>query len=177
MSEYKYQGAPEQRVFGALPAGDYAFVIAEVIREPYRASSGNLVLSLKLTILPDGVPVFWNGWCGTDKNGDERDGIAEVLLAVNRVPKIGTEPDWQRLVGAKGKCRLKVEVAQQGSLAGKEVSKVHYFYIPKQVGPTAAQAPQTYSNEEFNKAAKQQAARSAGPAASDLAVEPDDIPF
>jgi hypothetical protein len=168
MSEYKYQGAPEQRVFGALPAGDYAFVIAEVIREPYRATSGNLVLSLKLTILPDGVPVFWNGWCGIDKNGEDRDQIAELLLAVNRIPKVGSEPDWQRLVGAKGKCRLKVELAQQGALAGKEVNKVHYFYRPKEVGPTTQQAPQTISQEEYKKA------QVAAPA-DDL--EPDDIPF
>jgi hypothetical protein len=172
MSNYRYRGEPEQRVFGALPEGDYQFVVAE-IDEPYtNPKSGNDVLPVKLSILPQGVPVFVNPWCGTDKNGDDRDGIAEFLLAINRVPKIGEEPDWKRLVGAKGKCRLKVEIAQQGSLAGKEVNKVAWFHRPKQIGPAAAQAPQNYSKPEVEKAAS---AAQAAAAPSD--VEPDDIPF
>ncbi len=116
--------------------------------------------------------MFANPWCGTDKNGEKRDGIAEFLLAVNRVPKIGEEPDWKRLVGAKGKCRLKVEIASQGSLAGKEVNKVAWFHRPKQVGPTAEQPPPSYSEPEVKKAAKAAQAAAGG---DDLA--PDDIPF
>jgi hypothetical protein len=172
MSNYRYRGEPEQRVFGALPEGDYMFVVAE-IDEPYtNPKSGNDVLPVKLSIQPQGVPVFANPWCGTDKNGEDRDGIAEFLLAVNRAPKIGEEPDWKRLVGAKGKCRLKVEIAAQGSLAGKEVNKVAWFMRPKQVGPSAEPTKQSYSPAEVNKAAKAAQAAAGG---DDLA--PDDIPF
>src|SRR5258707_10403390 len=152
MSNYRYQGEPEQRVFGALREGDYQFVVAE-IDEPYtNPKSGNDVLPVKLSIQPQGVPVFANPWCGTDK--------------------IGEEPDWKRLVGAKGKCRLKVEIASQGSLAGKEVNKVAWFHRPKQVGPTAEQPPPSYSEPEVKKAAKAAQAAAGG---DDLA--PDDIPF
>lgn len=175
-SNYRYGGEPEQRVFGALPAGDYSFSVVEA-REPYESKAGNIVLPLRLTILPDGLTLFSNPWCGTDRNGEKRDGIAEFLLCINRAPKVGQEPDWKRLTGAKGKCTLRVKIAEQGALAGKEVNEIHYFHRPKQVGPTAEQKPQTYSKEEFSKAAKQQAASSAGPAGPDLAVEPDDIPF
>jgi len=172
MSNYRYRGEPEQRVFGALPEGDYQFVVAE-IDEPYtNPKSGNDVLPVKLSIQPQGVPVFANPWAGTDKNGEDRDGIAEFLLAINRAPKIGEEPDWQRLVGAKGKCRLKVEIAAQGSLAGKEVNKVAWFHRPKQVGPSTEQPPTSYSKPEVEKAAK-----AAQAAAGGDDMEPDDIPF
>jgi len=171
MSIYKYKGAPEARVFGALPEGDYQFVVSEC-GEPYEKDSGNIVLGVKLTILPQGIPVFANPWCGTDKNGEDRDGIAEFLLAINRAPKVGDEPDWNRIVGAKGKCRIKVEIAKIGTLAGKEVNKVAWFMRPKQVGPTAEQPPSSYSPAEVN-----QAAKAAQAAAGGDDVEPDDIPF
>jgi hypothetical protein len=172
MSNYRYRGEPEQRVFGPLPEGDYIFVVTE-IDEPYtNPKSGNDVLPVKLSIQPQGVPVFANPWAGTDKNGEDRDGIAEFLLAVNRVPKIGEEPDWKRCVGAKGKCRLKVEIANQGSLAGKEVNKVAWFMRPKQVGPSAESTKQSYSQAEVNKVAK-----AAQAAAGGDDMEPDDIPF
>jgi hypothetical protein len=77
--------------------------------------------------------VFANPWAGTTKDGEARDGIAEFLLSVNRAPKVGEEPDWKRLVGAKGRCRLKVEVAQVGALAGSQVNRVAYFHAPRQV--------------------------------------------
>jgi hypothetical protein len=176
MSSYIYRGEPEQRVFGALPEGDYQFVVAE-IDEPYtNPKSGNDVLPVKLSIQPQGVPVFANPWCGTDKNGEARDGIAEFLLAVNRAPKIGEEPDWKRLVGAKGKCRLKVEIAAQGSLAGKEVNKVAWFHRPKQVGPTAGQSSQSFTEQEIQKS-QEAIAKTLGVKDPDLDVEPDDIPF
>jgi hypothetical protein len=176
MSSYRFNDPPARPNFGPLKEGDYSFVVASC-DEPYQSSAGNWVLPLKLSIQPDGTPVFDNPWAGTDRNGDDRDGIAEFLLAVNRAPARGQEPNWSKVAGAKGKCHLKVVIAEKGTLAGKEVNKVGWYFIPKQVGPAATQEPQSYSNEEFNKAAKQQVARSAGPAASDLAVEPDDIPF
>jgi hypothetical protein len=164
---YRYQGEPEQRIVGALPEGDYAFVISDC-GEPYEKND-KWILAVKLTIQPQGIPVFCNPWSGIDKNGENRDGIAELLHAVGRVPKVGAEPNWKSLVGAKGKCRLKMEIAQKGSLAGKEVNKVHYFYRPKEVGPTAGK---TYSQSEFAKARQKQAETSGG-----AEPEPDSIPY
>jgi hypothetical protein len=175
MSIYKYKGAPEARVFGALPEGDYQFVVSEC-GEPYEKDSGNIVLGVKLTILPQGVPVFANPWCGTDKNGEDRDGIAEFLLAINRTPKVGDEPDWNRIVGAKGKCRIKVEIAKMGTLAGKEVNKVAWFMRPKQVGP-AAEAPRQSFTESEIKASQAAIGKTLTGKDPDLDVEPDDIPF
>jgi len=178
MSTYRFQKPSERPAFGALQEGDYTFVVSQC-GEPYtNPKSGNLVLAVKLAIQPGGTPVFANPWAGTDRTGEERDDIAVFLLAVNRAPKPGEEPDWDRVVGAKGKCRLKVEIAQMGALAGKEVNKVHYFYAPKQVGPTANKQPrQNYSPAEVAKAAAEQQHRSAGLAGPDLGTEPDDIPF
>jgi hypothetical protein len=172
MSSYIYRGEPEQRVFGALPEGDYAYVVADC-GEPYQKDSGNWVLSVKLAIQPSGVPVFANPWAGVTKDGEERDGIGEFLLSCSRAPKPGTEPDWKRVVGARGRCRLKVEVAQMGALAGKEVSKVAFFHRPKQVGPAAEPTKQSYSPDEVKGSMEDQRRRSAGP--DDL--EPSDIPF
>ena len=171
---YKYHGAPEQRVLGALPEGDYSFVVASV-DDIYESKAGNLVLPVKLTIQPQGVPVFANCWAGTDKNGDERDGIAEFLLCVNRVPEIGQEPNWKGLMGARGKCRLKVEIAQMGALAGKEVNKVAWFHRPKQVGPTTNQS-QSFTPAEIEKS-HAAIGKVLGVKDPDLDVEPDDIPF
>lgn len=173
MNTYIYKGEPQERIFGALPAGDYNFIVAAV-DEPYvNPKSNNWVLPVRINILPQSVPVYANCWSGTDKNGEERDGIAEFLLAVNRAPKVGEEPQWTNVVGARGRCRLKVELAQMGVLAGKEVNKVAFFFRPKEVGSTAEAPKQSYNTEEFAKARAESAARAGAP--SDL--EPDDIPF
>lgn len=170
---YIFKGNPEPRVYGPLPEGDYNFKVAEC-GEPYQKVSGNWVLAVKLTIQPSGQTVFANPWSGVDKNGDQRDGIGEFLVSCDRAPKPGTEPDWRRVVGAYGRCKLKIEIAKMGSLAGKEVNKVGWFHAPEQVGPNAEQAPrQSYSQEEYNQARRQQEAKTAGP--DDL--EPTDIPF
>src|SRR5258708_4626634 len=147
---YIYRGQPEQKAFGPLPPGDYPFVLSD-ITEPHESGSGNQVLSVKLAIQPGGEIVFANPWQGSDKDGNERDDIALFLLAISRVPKVGTEPDWQKLIGARGRVRLKIELATQGNLAGKEVNKVAFFHVPKQVGPTTQQAPQNVSKPEFEK--------------------------
>jgi hypothetical protein len=171
---YKYLGEPDARVMGALPAGDYAFQIAEV-NDVYESKAGNLVLPVKITIQPQGVPVFANCWVGRDKDGNERDGIAELLLSVNRTPKVGEEPDWDKLVGARGRCRLKVEIAQAGALAGKDVNKVSFFLRPKQVGPTTNQS-QSFTEAEIEKS-QAAIAKVLGVKDPALEVEPDDIPF
>lgn len=152
---YIYQGPPEARVFGALPAGDYAFRIASA-EEPYFKNE-KWILTLKLIIEPTGYTVYYRPWSGTDRNGEARDGIADLLLAVNRVPARGTEPDWEKLVGARGKCRLKTEIAQQGTLAGKEVNAVHWLHRPHELA-SGTQLPRV------------------GPKPPEE-TEPDDLPF
>jgi hypothetical protein len=175
MSTYRYQGPLEQKIFGALPEGEYQFTVA-MADPPYEKENGNLVMSVKLTILPDNVPVFCNPWQGTDRNGEPHDQIAEFLLAVNRVPKIGQEPKWSALVGARGRCKLIQEIAQQGKLAGKPVNKVSFFCRPREVGPTAAQQPRSFTKAEVEASRKATVAKAAerDPA---LDVDPDDIPY
>lgn len=172
MSEsYQFDEPPPRPEFGPLPDGDYSFVVTEV-SEPAKNKNGNWVMRLKLTIQPDGHTVFANPWAGVDKNGERRDQIAEFLLCTNRAPKKGENPNWN-LTGAKGRCRLTTEVAQMGSMAGKEVNKVHYFYTPKAAGNGKPQEEkQSYSQSEFQKA-RQQQRTSAGAAEP----EPDQIPY
>jgi hypothetical protein len=173
-SSYKYRGAPEARAFGPLPKGDYSFVVTGA-DAPY-FKNDKWILAVKLTIQPQGVPVFANPWSGIDKNGEDRDGIAEFLLAINRTPAVGEEPDWGKLIGAKGKCRLKIEIAQAGALEGKEVNKVAFFHRPKQVGPLAQGPRQNFTEQEIKKS-QAAIAKTLGVKDPDLEPEPDDIPF
>jgi hypothetical protein len=175
MSSYIYHGEPGSRVFGVLPDDDYSYIVAEC-GTPYQKDTGNFVLGIKLAIQPSGAIVWANPWTGIDRNGEQRDGIAEFLISCNRAPKPGTEPDWKRVVGASGRLRLKTEVAKQGSLAGKEVNRVAWFHAPKQVGPSADSPRQSYSEEEFGKASAETVKKVGGKGA-DLDVGPDDIPF
>jgi hypothetical protein len=175
MSEYRYRGAPEERAFGPLEPGDYNFVVSDVT-EPRRSEAGNLVLGVKLSIQPSGQIVFANPWQGMTSSGEDRDDIAAFLHAINRIPKIGEEPRWQQLVGARGRVRLKVEIAQQGNLAGKSVNKVAFFHRPKQVGPTAEPPRQSFTEGEINES-QAAIAKVLGIKDPDLDVAPDDIPF
>ena len=159
MNTYKFGGGEQRQAFGPLPPGDYLFTVAEC-GEPY-FKNDKWILAVRLAIQPGGEPVFANPWSGTDKNGDDRDGIGDFLLAVNRAPKLGAEPDWKKVVGARGKCKLKVEIAQQGALAGKEVNKIDRFYRPKEVG-SAANEPLPPKLQKMKQAADE---------------EPQDIPF
>jgi hypothetical protein len=135
MRTYRFNEPPSRdNVFGPLPGGDYSFVVTDC-QEPYQSQAGNWVLPIKLAIEPQGIPVFANPWSGVTKDGEERDGIAEFLLSCNRAPEAGEEPDWPKVIGARGTCRLKIKIAQKGNLAGKEVNKVAFFHRPQQVGP------------------------------------------
>lgn len=173
---YIYKGAPPERVFGALPEGDYGYIIAEC--DPPYWKNDKWILSVKLIIEPSKIYVWANPWSGKTSSGEERDGIGELLCSCNRAPKPGTSPNWKAVVGARGRLRLKVEIAQMGTLAGKEVNKVHYFYRPKEL---EQQVPQTYPEAEIKKAAKDvQAAAQSGaidPETQRPYEEPDDIPF
>jgi len=168
---YTFQGGDERRMpSGPLPEGDYAFEVADYT-EPYQKANGNWVLKVRLTI--QGQTVFDQPWSGETSQGEPRDGIGEFLLAINRAPKErGDGPNWRAVSGAHGKCRLKVEVAQMGSMAGKEVNRVAYYYRPKEVGPTAA-PKQGASDAQWAEA--QRRSKQAAGAPSD--TEPDDLPF
>jgi hypothetical protein len=171
---YRFKEPPARPTFGPLPEGDYGFTVASC-DEPYEKND-KWILPVKLAIQPDGTPVFANPWSGVDKNGQERDGIAEFLISVNRAPKAGQEPDWAKIIGARGRCRLKVEIAQMGQLAGKEVNKVGWFHAPKQVGPAAEASRQSFTEQQI-KESQVAIAKKIGAKDPDLDVEPDDIPF
>jgi hypothetical protein len=169
MDTYKFGGGEERKAFGPLAPGDYSFTVTEC-GEPYQKENGNWVLQARLSIQPGGETVFATPWSGMTRDGKHRDGIGDFLISVNRAPEVGDEPEWRKIAGAKGKCRLKVETAQQGAMAGKEVNKVAFFHKPKQVGPGAEQS---VSTDEFTKARAQSAVR----AGATQELEPDDIPF
>jgi hypothetical protein len=169
---YKFKEPAPRPVFGALAEGDYGFTVTSY-DQPY-VKNEHWILPVKLAIQPDGTPVFANPWSGLTKDGEERDGIAEFLICINRAPKVGEEPDWDEVVGARGRCRLKIEIAQRGALAGKEVNKVAFFHAPKQVGSIAEERVKRHSQEEYNQARRVAAKKAKDP---DLDVAPDDIPF
>jgi hypothetical protein len=163
MSTYRYQ-EPPRRTFNVLEPGDYQAVIAAA-EEPYE-KNGKQILKTTLAIQPSGQTVFYYAWTGQTAAGEYRDNIGELLLAANRAPAVGKEPNWSSLVGAKVKVRLKVEPDQNSD----DRNVIHFVYTPKQIGPQA-QAPQNVSKSQFDQA-RQQAAKNAG-----LEHEPTDIPF
>ena len=172
MDTYQYDptASAERPVFEPLPEGDYNFV---VIQNPFAASNapikkenGRFVLNLKLAVGPEHVHVFANPWTGKDKNGKNHDNIGEFLRAVGRVPAPGTEVNWDKLIGAKGKAHIKTEISTVGKLAGKPVNVVAYFIAPKDVkagvsvpAPAVKRGPQPPTEPD------------------DLDMEPSDIPF
>jgi hypothetical protein len=164
MSSYRFQ-APPPRAFSVLPPGDYMVIITEA-EEPYE-KGGKQIMRTQLAIQPSGSVVFYYPWAGHTKDGEYRDSIAELLLAANREPKAGEEPQWAKLVGAKIKVRLKVEQDQNGA----DRNAVHYVVAPKKADtgkPAATQ--QSFSQAEFQKARGKQLEASGEP-------EPSDIPY
>jgi hypothetical protein len=170
MSKYVYSGDPgERNVGGLLPDGDYDYIVLSC-GEPYESKAGNIVLSVELEIQgSQKIRVFYNPWVGEDRNGEKRDGIADFLHAINKVPKVGEEPNWRRLQGARGRCRLTHETAQQGKYQGQELNKVHYLYRPKIAGETNTAT--SYSESEVKQARQDMTRRAGGK------VDPDNIPY
>jgi hypothetical protein len=167
MSSYKFQTpANTGPASNLLPPGDHPFVVVECEPPHVNEKSGNLVCAVKLSMQPGGQTVFASPWQGVDRNGNARDDIALFLLAINRAPHPGAEPDWDGCVGAKGKAKIKVE----DDLNGIPRNKVAFFFTPKQASPAAPSAT------PFDKARGQ-----ASPPIKfndpDLDVAPDDIPF
>lgn len=168
---YRFMGGEKRRgAFGPLAAGDYDFEVLDC-QEPYQKANGNWVLKVRLSI--EGQTVFDQPWSGETTQGEARDGIGQFLLAINRAPGVGEVCDWHRVQRAHGRCRLKVEVAQQGSMAGKEVNRVQFYYRPREVGPST-QAPRTsYHPDEFVKAREEARTRAGAPGEDEV----QDIPF
>jgi hypothetical protein len=163
MSSYRFQ-EPSPRTFNVLPAGDYQAVITEA-EEPYE-KDGKQILKIVFAIQPGGQTVFYYAWTGKTKSGEYRDNIGELLLAANRAPAVGQEPNWSKLKGAKVKVRLKAEPDQ----IGEERNVIHWVYTPKQAGKPATKQ-ESVSTSEFLKArAKQEIASGGEP-------EPDDLPY
>jgi hypothetical protein len=172
---YTFGGGNERQQVSSeiLPEGDYNFRVLEC-GEPYLSQKSNWVVKVTLSISPSDQWVWDQPWSGRTEAGEERDGIGDFLLAIGRATVLGKEIDWDNIVGARGRCRLRQGEISLGSRKGQKRNEVHYYYRPKQVGPNAEQAPrQSYSQEEYNQARRQQEAKSAGP--DDL--EPTDIPF
>ena len=164
MSSYRYQ-TPTPRTFNVLPAGDYQAVITEA-DEPYE-KDGKQILKTVFAIQPGGQTVFYYAWTGKTKAGEYRDNIGELLLAANRTPAVGQEPNWAKLKGAKVKVRLKVEPDQNG----EERNVIHWVYTPKQAGKPATKG-QSVSADEFLKARAKHDVASGG-----TEPEPDDLPY
>jgi hypothetical protein len=118
-----------------LPDGNYDFEILDYT-PVYRNVNGRFVLKVELRI--EGRRIFDQVWSGKTSSGESRDGIGDLLRAVNCAPAPGEEPDWPKLIGALGRCRLKVAVAEAGASAGKSVNRVAWYLAPKQIDPAAA---------------------------------------
>jgi hypothetical protein len=130
-------GSAKAKAREPLPAGNYDFEILDY-NGPYKNVNGRFVLKVELQIA--GRRVFDQVWSGKTSAGEPRDGIGDLLRAVNCAPPEGQEPDWSKLIGALGRCRLKVAVAEAGAQAGKSVNRVGWYLAPKQIDPTAAGA-------------------------------------
>ena len=168
MSDYRFKEPPPREAFELLPPGDYIYVVTECDPDgPHKSKSGSgLTLDIKVAIQPSGRILKAWPWTGTDSNGSDRDGIAEFLLSCNRASKVDEEPAWSKVVGAKGKCRLKIDKDQNGI----ERNYVHYFYRPKQANLPQEGKQTTFSQSEFQKARQQQRTSAGEP-------EPSEIPY
>ena len=132
---YVFNEPPRRNYGDALPEGDYMAVVIEC-GEPYVSQSGKDVVVVKLAIQPSGKHVYYRPWTGKTKDGEFRDKIAEFLLAFNRAPKPGSAPDWNSVLGAKGKCRLKIR-----EYNGDEQNEVAWCYVPRQSTARAVPLP------------------------------------
>jgi hypothetical protein len=185
MSDYIYTGDYEDRSETSggphelLEPGDYEFEVVN-FTEPYQKPDGKWVLKLTLGILPGHEWVWANPWRGTDRNGKKHNKIDEFLACVNRAPKKGESPDWDSIIGAKGKCRIKHEPDFTDPEKMREA--VDFFFAPKAIGPGAGETK--FSQQEYAEkmtAAQKPANREyikmmSQPKPADD-EEPDEIPF
>ena len=154
MNEYKFMGGSPRKVSAPLPEGDYDFSVLDC-GEPYLTANGNW--ALKVALLVEGQRVLYTPWSRSETNNpDNRDGIGDFLLAINCAPVAGQKFDWQKVIGARGRLRLRLR-------QGTDWPEVHYFHVPHQLDqpqqPSAAASLPTKRPID------------------DLDQEPDDIPF
>jgi hypothetical protein len=155
---------PTKRTFDVLPEGDYSCTVLECSGLE-KSKTGKDMITVKLDI--SGKHVWYRPWSGKTKDGDVRDNISEFLKAVNKVPK--GEMNWQSVVGAKGKCRIK-----HGEYNGDVTNEVGWFYVPRTTRPANPDADkgQSISADEFQKLREQQEKQIAGDE-----VDPDSISY
>lgn len=175
-TEYQYDPTPSTRPavanFGPLPEGDYDFTVIpndfSDSNKPVLNKNSRWVLNIKLAVGPQKNHIFYSPWSGTDRNGEKRDQIAEFLRAVGKAPAPGKDPDWDNMIGARGKVHLKCETETyaQSKMFGKEVNKVAYVLAPKSVNAGESK------RETVSAPLKPQHAFD-----PDLDAAPDDIPF
>ena len=174
---YTFGGGNERQQVSSeiLPEGDYNFRVLEC-GEPYLNQNDKWVVKVKLSILPSDQWVWDQPWSGQTGAGEKRDGIGDFLLAIGRATALGKEIDWDNIVGARGKCRLRQGEISLGSRKGQKRNEVHYYYRPKQVGPTSEPTKQSFTEAEI-KASQAAIGKTLTGKDPDLDVEPDDIPF
>lgn len=135
-TNYRYQ-EPSKQTFDVLPPGEYVFVVLYAEEPHIHPTSGNHVMNVKLGVGPDQKHVFDSPWAGP--NGDK---IASFLASCGKAPAVGKEPQWNRLEGAKGRCKIKVRPAT-GSYEEKNEVVSYIFardiktYTPEQVAQGA----------------------------------------
>lgn len=159
-TNYRYS-EPSKPVFEPLPEADYDYTVLESEPPKLKESTGNFVMAVKLSVGPQNRHVYDHPWSG--QSGDK---IAGFLKSCNRAPEIGKEPNWTRIVGAKGKCHLKVQPAQ-GQFDAKNV--VSYYLYAKDIKDGSFTPSQVSQGET-------EARKNAGDPDLDP-TEPDQIPF
>lgn len=158
--KYVYNGITERRqssekTHTVIKEGDYDFTVVS-FKEPYNKGTFDeprWVLPATLLIDKEDTTVLYYPWSGQNTYGEHFDHIGEFLHGINRVPKKGEEPLWTNIIGAKGRCHLRVETATRGKWQGQKVNTVGWIYSPKPLQ------------------------KSGGEAGPDLDTEPDDLPF
>jgi hypothetical protein len=165
---YRYN-EPSTPIFEPLPPGDYDFTVLE-LTAPYTKPNGNNVLAVKLQVGKENAHIYDNPSQGIDKNGEPFDKIAGFLKSCNRAPAPGQEPNWDRIIGAKGRVHTKLEVAAQGKLAGQQVAKVAWYIFNKDI----KQSPQSFTPSQVKQSADEVRRNAGDP---DWDAEPSDLPF
>jgi hypothetical protein len=160
MSDYVYQEPQGGPAFDLLPEGQYPYIVTGVLSEPYQTNAGNTVLPLKLAVGPGKNTIWDYPSAGKTGGGQPYDNIAPFLKSCGRNPAPGQRADLteRALVGARGICQIKIEIAGGGQLKGKEVNKVHYYIFDAKAKPVQQSMPVQRQQPPDD-------------------TEPDDIPF
>jgi hypothetical protein len=161
--DYVYQ-EPAERPGRAdlLPEDDYDYTVAGLNGQVYTSNAGNVVLPVKLLVGPSKASIWDWPNAGVGKSGPY-DQIAAFLKSCGKNPAAGQRPDLSEdnLKGARGRCHVNVEIAEAGTMKGKEVNRIQYYIYdnkggPKHSAPVPKNSPTVVRKPD---------------------AEPDDIPF